>query len=343
MTTAILTHPRYAAHTQARHVERAERLRAIEQALDASGLRRLLTAIEPSAAEHQHLAALHRPAYLQGLRLACERGGGHFDADTYYTHDSWDAATLAAGAAIRAVQAVAQHEVDNAFALVRPPGHHATPGRPMGFCLINNIAVAARYALDHLGYDRVAIVDYDVHHGNGTQEAFEQEPRLLFCSTHGSPLYPGTGMANEMGYAEGVGTTLNIPLPYGCGERSYTHIFDALIIPALRRWKPQLILVSAGFDAHWADPIGPMALSVTGFAKLTRMLYDLAGEVCAGRLVLILEGGYNLEALGASVVAAFHVLLGHETIPDLLGGSPEQEPDVSRPIDFLQKNHPLFQ
>lgn len=213
----------------------------------------------------------------------------------------------------------------------------------MGFCLVNNIAIAARYALDHLGLERIAIVDYDVHHGNGTQDIFYDEPRVLFCSTHAWPCYPGTGAITEVGAGAAVGTTLNVPLPLGLGDQGYRQVFEQVVVPTVRRWQPQMLLVSAGYDAHWSDPIGPMVLSVAGYADLTRMLYDLAAEMCDGRLVLVLEGGYNLDALGASVVAALRVLLGHDTGDDPLGSIAAHEPSVDNVIARLRSIHPLFQ
>lgn len=343
MTTAILTDSRFAAHTYPGHVERAERLQAIEQALNASELRNDLLAIAPRAARANELTAVHDAAYLQKLERFGAHGGGSLDPDTYMTAASWEAALFAAGSAARAVEAVLGGECQNAFSLARPPGHHATPKQAMGFCLIDNIAVAARVALDAFGLERVAIVDYDVHHGNGTQDIFYAEPRVFFCSTHAWPYYPGTGSINEVGNAAGTGATLNVPLGPGSGDKGYTQVFERVVIPALRRYRPQMIFVSAGYDAHWSDPIGPMVLSVRGYAQLTKMLYDAAAELCDGRLLLVLEGGYNLEALGACVVAAFRVLLGRDPGEDPLGQITAPEPDVTSVIANLQKRHPLFQ
>jgi acetoin utilization deacetylase AcuC-like enzyme len=212
----------------------------------------------------------------------------------------------------------------------------------MGFCLINNIAVAARHALNQFGLERVAIVDYDVHHGNGTQAIFYRDGDVLFCSTHAAPFYPGTGDSREMGAGDGIGATLNVPLPFGVGDQGYAQVFTELIIPAVQRWKPQMILVSAGYDGHWNDPLGPMALSVTGYAQLTRMIYDLAGELCDGRLLLVLEGGYNLEALGACVVAALQVLLGRDPGPDPIGIDSGPGTSVNSSITALRRLHPLL-
>jgi acetoin utilization deacetylase AcuC-like enzyme len=250
---------------------------------------------------------------------------------------------MAAGAAAQAVEAVVSGRAGNAFALVRPPGHHATRSRSMGFCLLNNIAIAAGHALDRLGLERIAIVDYDVHHGNGTQDCFYDDGRVLFCSTHAWPLYPGTGAVEEAGAESGYGLTLNLPVPHGTGDTALLRCYDELVLPAVRAFAPQLLLVSAGYDAHWADPLGPLTLSVAGFAALTQRLVDLAEQLCGGRIVLVLEGGYNLEALGACVVAALRVLLGRDPGADPLGAADTPEPDLTALIDRVRRKHPLFQ
>jgi acetoin utilization deacetylase AcuC-like enzyme len=343
--TAILTDTSFDAHTWPGHVEQAARLEAVRRALGASGLGPRLRRIAPCPAPDAAIEAVHSPQMLRVTRQLASYGGGQIDGDTYVTAHSWDAAALAAGAAIGAVSAVTSGEAAGAFALVRPPGHHATPRRAMGFCLINNVAVAARYALDQLGLERVAIVDYDVHHGNGTQDIFYDEPRVLFCSTHGAPLYPGTGAPYEMGEpSKAPGATLNVPLPFGAGDKAYALVLELLIAPALRRFRPQLILVSAGYDAHWSDPLGIAALSVEGYARLTRTLIELADELCAGRIALVLEGGYNLDALGACVVSSLRLLLGLDAGPDPLGAAEGPEPlsQVAHLVDALRRSHPLL-
>ncbi len=343
--TVILTDPIFDAHTWHGHVEQAARLEAIRAAIDASGLRAELHQLGPRPVDEAALLAVHTPHLLRIIRQLASYGGGQIDSDTYVTADSWEAAVRAAGCAVGAVEAVISGRAPNAFALVRPPGHHATPNRAMGFCLINNVAVAARYALDHAGYQRVAIVDYDVHHGNGTQDIFYSEPRVLFCSTHAAPFYPGTGSVAEMGdVTRAPGATLNIPLPFGVGNAGYALVFEQVIAPALRRFQPQLILVSAGYDAHWSDPLGPMLLSVSGYAQLTQTLIALAEELCHGRIVMVLEGGYNLEALGACVVASLRLLLGYAPGPDPIGevDAPEPLPEINRLIATLQARHPLL-
>lgn len=316
---------------------------AVGAALDASGLRPDLLELPPLAAADEHIRAVHQPSMIELVRWTATQTGLWLDQDTYTTLGSWDAARYAAGGAIQATEAVVSGRASNAFALVRPPGHHATPARPMGFCLFNNIAVAARHALDTLGIERLALVDYDVHHGNGTQDIFYHEPRALFCSSHASPLYPGTGQETEIGAGDALGTTINVPLPHEAGDVCAARVFDEVLAPAIRRYAPQLIFVSAGFDGHWADPLGPLALSVRGYAALTARLLALADELCDGRLVLVLEGGYNRQALGACVVAVLRVLLRRDPGDDPLGPADGEEPDLSALIERAKRRHPLLQ
>jgi len=343
MATAIITNPAHGAHDHAEHVEQAARLRAIEQAIDASGLRPALLEIAPQPASMAQILAVHHPRVLESLRAATQRGGGWFDQDTYCTAGSLDAALLAAGAAVRAVEAVELGQAANAFAIVRPPGHHATPDRPMGFCLFNNVAIAARHATMALGVERVAIVDYDVHHGNGTQDCFYDDPQVLFCSTHATPLYPDSGEMHEYGLDGGYGNTLNIPLPHGSGDRTLLRVFDDLILPAIHDFAPQLLIVSAGYDGHWADPLGPFTLSTRGYAALTRRLVDLAGAVCQGKIVLVLEGGYDPAALGECVVTSLRALLGQPAEGNLQSAAAIEEPDIDLLVRQVKHHHPIFQ
>jgi acetoin utilization deacetylase AcuC-like enzyme len=343
MTTAIVYNPLQAAHDEPSYVECAARLDAILAALDASGLRAELLELAAHPASEAQMLAVHDRRLLEVVRAAASRGPHWLTPDTYIRPGSWDAARMAAGAAAAAAEAVWSGQASNAFALIRPPGHHATPSQPMGFCLLNNIAIAARYAMDALGAERVAIVDFDVHHGNGTQDCFYDDGRVFFCSTHAWPFYPGTGAADDMGVEDGYGTTLNLPLPYGTGDAGFQLVYDQVVLPALRRFAPQLILVSAGYDAHWDDPLGPLSLSIAGYAALTQRLVELAGEICDGKIVLGLEGGYSLAALAGGVIASLRVLMGQAPGADPLGPAGQAEPDISTLIRRTLDRHPIFQ
>lgn len=341
MTTALIRTTAHTAHSEPRHVEQAARLAAIEDALAASGLLARAHVVDAKPASDQHIRAVHSPRVVETIQYISNEGEAWLDSDTYVMFGSWEAAATAAGAAIEAVDAVASGRARNAFALTRPPGHHATPDRSMGFCLLNNVAIAARYAVDVLGMDRVAIVDYDVHHGNGTQDCFYNDGHVLFCSSHGAPLYPGSGDMRETGVGPGLGATLNVPLPYGVGDVGFDRLYRQVFLPALRRFRPQLLLVSAGFDAHWDDPIGPLTLSVDGYAGLTQQLKRAADELCDGRIALVLEGGYSLRVLGACANAALGALMD-EPQDDLIGPAENMEPDITNLIKKLRAEHPLL-
>ncbi len=275
---------------------------------------------------------MHERNYIQKVKAAArkaaeeERAGGrqtrYFATDTYVSAHSYEAAIKAAGAPLTAIEAIMKGEVDNAYCLVRPPGHHAVAESAMGFCLFNNVAVAARYAIDRHGLERVMIIDYDVHHGNATQEMFYEDPRVLYFSIHQAPFYPGTGLSDERGEGEGLGTTINVPLPATTGYETYEPVFRQVMAPAADRFDPQLIFVSAGFDAHWKDPLGGMYLSTAGFAKLTGIIIELAKDLCHGRLVFVQEGGYDLHAMAGCVATCVNLLLGDDAAVDSLGPAP---------------------
>jgi len=286
---------------------------AIDDELTRAGLLDDRPAVPFGPADLDAVARVHNPRYIAALHDLAAGGGAWLDADTMVAPDSVAVALLAAGAAIAAVDAALDGHAPHAFALVRPPGHHATPRRGMGFCLLNSVAIAAAHALDR-GLQRVLIVDWDVHHGNGTQDAFETDPRVLFCSLHQSPLYPGTGAATERGRGAGEGFTINVPLRAGGGDDLYRHVFDERFLPAARAYRPELVLVSAGFDAHAADPLGGMRLTESGFADLTHRVVDLATESAAGRVVAVLEGGYDPAALARGVAATLRVLDGEPSV-----------------------------
>lgn len=302
--TGYLTHPGYLEHdTGYSHPERRARLTAIEEAVNASILRESLVALEPRHATPDEIALVHTPAYVASIRKIADEGGGMLDFDTPVCARSYEIALLSAGALLTGVDAVVAGDVDNAFACVRPPGHHATPDKGMGFCLFNNVAVAARYAQTKHGIGRVLIVDWDVHHGNGTQDAFYSDASVFFFSVHQFPLYPGSGTIHERGEGDGIGTTLNAPLPARSGDSDYLAVFEKRLVPAVREFRPEFVLVSAGFDAHEADPLGGMGVTADGFAALTDAVVGLADEFAGGRIVSTLEGGYSLDGLSSSVVA----------------------------------------
>ena len=324
MAVAYVYDPVCLAHDTGEHPETPGRLLTIMARLEAAGLLGEILAIAGAPATPSDLVRVHHPALIGRIRKMAAGGGGEMDADTPVSPHSYAAARAAAGATISATRAVLSGQVQAAYALVRPPGHHAGPDRATGFCLFNNVSVAAAWALASGSAARLAIVDFDVHHGNGTQEIWAGDPRVLYVSLHQHPLYPGTGGEND----DEPANVLNVPLPARTGDRGYTLAFDALVAPALRRFAPDLILVSAGYDAHWADPFSWMSLSTDGFHLLAERLTALAGELCAGRLVWTLEGGYALDALAHGVAATFAALLGRP-YPDPLGPATEPEADIS--------------
>ncbi len=324
MKAGFVYDPIYLKHDTGQHVENAGRLEAISSLLEETGLTQQLTPIKPRAASVDELSLVHDEQHISHVFDVAQRGGGWLDADTVMSVDSYEVALYAAGGVITATEAVMSGEVASAFALVRPPGHHATSRRAMGFCLFNNVAVATEYALAKCNLERIAIIDFDVHHGNGTQESFYDNPQVLYTSTHESPFYPGTGYVEETGSGVAKGTTVNIPLPAGCGDNEYLQVFEQIVSPAVRRFKPQLILVSAGYDPHWVDGLAMMQVTTTGFAQMVRVIKRLADEFCRGRIVICLEGGYHLQALAYSVKATFDVLLGNTSIEDPLGQSPRR-------------------
>ncbi len=343
MAVGYVYDPIYLKHDTGQHLENGQRLEAIISHLEKTGLKSKLTLIEPRPASVAEIALVHQEQYIAQIEDLARKGGGWLDADTVMSAGSYQAALYAAGGVIQAVATVMEGKVASAFALVRPPGHHATSSHAEGFCLFNNIAIAARYALAEYKLERILIIDFDVHHGNGTQEAFYDSPQVMYISTHQYPFYPGSGDLSETGSGAAKGATINIPLPAGCGDNEYLAVFEQVIAPAARRFAPQLILVSAGYDAHWADPLTLMEVSVSGFAQIAVVIKGLADELCHRRLVLTLEGGYNLDALVASVKATFDVLLGNSATSDPLGGSPRRfrVADTSGLIGVIKGIHNL--
>ncbi len=342
VTTIYATHPRYPEHTLTGHPEHAGRIRAVWQQMD--DLKTRLKSVVPEAVTTEMIRAVHTQDYFDILQWvsASNQSNIRLDGDTYADSGSYEIARLSAGGVVRAVDEVLSGKADNGLASVRPPGHHAMPSHAMGFCILSNVAIAARYAQSVYGIERVMIVDYDVHHGNGTEAAFYNDSSVLFISTHQYPFYPGTGSIEDTGEGKGVGYTLNIPLPAGHGDHNYAAIFRDVIWPAAERYQPQFIIVSAGFDAHWNDPLAMMMLSLKGYDHLTRELIQMAQKLCGGKIVFALEGGYNLEALGHGVRNVAYALLGDSTISDPLGMAPNpREPEIKPLIDRLRKIHKL--
>jgi acetoin utilization deacetylase AcuC-like enzyme len=305
---AVLRDDVFLEHDWPGHPESSVRLRAISRRLeDDPALSALVTETAPEV-DDELLAAVHTDAHLRAVERMARSGGGWFDADTYCTQRSWEVARRAAGATVRATELVCTGQSRSAFALVRPPGHHATPERAMGFCLLNNVAIAVRAAQRRFGLDSVAIVDIDVHHGNGSQVVFYEDRSVLYTSLHQWPLYPGTGAAGETGAGPGAGTTVNVPLPPGTAGEAWLQAFDEKIVPALRAFTPQLVMVSAGYDAHRADPLASLALEDSTYREVARRLRAITEESFGGRMVWVLEGGYDLDALSGSVAVTMQEL-----------------------------------
>jgi len=345
MTTALIYDPIFLEHiTPKKHPDQPERLLMAMKVLEALNWleRDGLVQLAPRAATEDELAAVHERSYIHQVaeatrKVAEEQAAGghktlHFATDTYVSARSYEAAIKAAGAPLTAIDAIMNGEIDNAYCLVRPPGHHAVAESAMGFCLFNNVAVAARYAIDRYGLERVMIIDFDVHHGNGTQEIFYNDPRVLYFSTHQAPFYPGTGQAEERGEGAGEGTTINVPLPATTGYETFEPVFRQMLAPAADRFDPQLILVSAGFDAHWNDPLGELNLSTAGFAQLMNIIIEEARFLCNGHLILVQEGGYSLDAMAAGVATCINLLLGDDAAVDGLGPAPHMPYRVNSDI-----------
>jgi len=305
----LVRDPCFLAHSNGPgHVESPDRLRAIDGMLSSFPDRGRLVDLPARDATTEELAWVHEAAHIKRIEETRNRPYTFLDADTAAVPGSHAAAVRSAGAAMTAVQAVARGTVDSVFALVRPPGHHAEAGAAMGFCLFNNVAVAAQFALHTLGMDRVCIVDWDVHHGNGTMHSFYTTEKVLFFSTHQFPFYPGTGRLDDTGAGKGRGFTVNVPLAGGQDDDDYAAIFSRVVLPIARQYEPQLILVSAGFDIAKGDPLGGMRVTAAGFAGLARMLLALSRECCPGRLAFVLEGGYDLPSIAAGVSAVLQAL-----------------------------------
>jgi acetoin utilization deacetylase AcuC-like enzyme len=307
--TGIVRDERYLEHDMGSyHVENPQRLVHIYRALDELDIP--LEEITPRAATREEITAVHDPQYVDHIAATAGQSAVYLDADTSTSARSYEVSLLAAGGFLAAIDAVIGDLAANAFALVRPPGHHAERNRAMGFCIFNNIAVGARYALSAHGLERILIVDWDLHHGNGTQKTFYEDPQVLYFSTHQYPYYPGSGHYIETGEGPGKGYTVNVPLSTGYGDADYANILRHILRPIALAYQPQLILVSAGFDIYRQDPLGGMDVTEEGFARLIDIIMDVADSVCEGRLVVTLEGGYHLEGQARSVVEVVKRMAG---------------------------------
>ena len=311
MSVLFVSHPDTLSHEVAGHPERPARLRAVEVGAEAAGLESELRRVSARQATAAEIGRVHSPDYVTALERFCRAGGGWLDGDTAAVPASWDAALRAAGSGLEAIERLDAGEAGAAFCAVRPPGHHALAARAMGFCLFNNVAVAAA-SLVARG-ERVLLVDYDAHHGNGTQDTFYDDPRVVYVSFHQHPLYPGTGAVSETGAGEGRGTTLNIPLPPGATGDVYRAAIDELLGPVAQAFQPAWLLISAGFDAHQRDPLCDLALSAGDYGDITADLVELVPE---GRRLAFLEGGYDLEGLRDSAAAALAALAGERLRPE---------------------------
>lgn len=340
-TTGIVFDPIFFKHDQSGHPESAKRLESIVSRLKEKSLFDKVTQLKSRLAEIDEITICHTKEYIEYVKEFCEKGGGYFDPDTYSNKYSFLAAATAVGSSVDLTKAVIEGELKNGFALLRPPGHHALANRSMGFCLFGNIAIAANVALTQPGINKVAIVDFDVHHGNGTQALVGDDLNILFISTHQYPFYPGTGSIREIGQGDSEGTVVNIPLQAGVGDNGFKMVYETVVIPSLERFKPDLILVSAGYDAHWDDPLANLNLSLSGFDWVTSQLIKSAQEICSGKIIFFLEGGYNLDVLSYGVSNAIRRLLGNSTIEDLIGKSNQTEPEIPKLLNELKKIHSL--
>lgn len=312
--TGLVYHPDYLKHdTGFGHPESPERLTSIINRLEETGLVKGLTLIEPKSAKEEDILLIHSKTHFDTIKSAWKNGYTSLTPDTPVSEDSFRVALLAVGGVLTGIDKIMSGEVNNGMALVRPPGHHATPGQAMGFCLFNNVAVGARYLQKVHGIKKVLIVDWDLHHGNGTQEAFYDDPSVLYFSTHQYPHYPGSGSLHETGEGKGEGYTINVPMRAGTPPDEFINKFREALFERALEFSPEFIIISAGFDAHIDDPLGDMLLTEGSYAEMTRIVLDISEKRCKGRVLSVLEGGYNLNALALSVEAHLRVMINRQT------------------------------
>ena len=314
--TGIVKDYRYLKHeTGHYHPESPRRLESIYKMLEAADMKGRFAEIAPRLASEEEIETIHLPSYYHMVAATAGKSHSYLDPDTETSPESFEVAKLAVGGFLNTVDSVVKGEVKNAFAFVRPPGHHAEANRAAGFCLFNNVAIGAMHAIKKHGMKRVFIVDWDLHHGNGTQHSFYEDSRVLYFSTHQYPYYPGTGSVQEIGRGEGQGYTVNVPLRTGPGDAEYLKIFQKILKPVALEFKPDIVMLSAGFDIYFQDPLGGMQVTPQGFGRLTRVLMDVADTCCGGRFVITLEGGYHIEGLTQSIQVVLNEMVGATHIP----------------------------
>lgn len=338
--TTLLVHAPALAHTKLHHPENSARIADILRELDRFGLLDAVALVAAEPASRDQLRRVHTKGLVDFVEMTCAHGGGLLDAgDTYATAESFDLARLAVGGCCTAVDHIMNGRAGNGFALVRPPGHHAESDRVSGFCLFNNIAAAARQAQIVHGVERVFVLDIDVHHGNGTQGIFYEDDSVLFGSMHlfAPFFYPGIGGLHEVGTRQGRGYTLNVPFPPNVGDVGYMRVLQDFLLPAARRFRPELVLISIGYDAHWQDPLAMAGLSLMGYAMMGQVLIGLANDVCDGRILFVLEGGYQQDVLNYGIINTLSALLGRDSIYDPFGGMIRPEADISKLLAALHE------
>ncbi len=339
LRTGIVKDERYMRHeTSAFHPESPKRLEAIYRMLESPDMQGKFVLIEPRYAGPEEIGMIHEQWYIEVVAKTAGKSHTYLDADTETSPESYETARLAVGGVCNAVDAVVKKEVDNAFAFVRPPGHHAEADRGAGFCLFNNVAIGAMHAINKLGLRKILIVDWDLHHGNGTQHSFYDDPRVVYFSTHQYPYYPGTGSVQEIGRGRGKGFTVNVPLRTGPGDNEYVKIFRSILQPVALEFKPDLVMLSAGFDIYFKDPLGGMKVTPRGFACLTRIILNIADACCDGRLAVTLEGGYHVGGLTDSCKTVLNEMRGdtHVTEDELKQMEAEANPYIDKIIEAVK-------
>ncbi|MFH1288814.1 MAG: histone deacetylase [bacterium] len=313
MQTGLIYHPDFLKHDTGHHPENKLRLIKTIEHFRKTGILPRLFLIPFKKTTEENLLLVHTQEQINYVKNSHKQNLAYLDPDTPISEDSYETALLAVGGVLETVRQVSDKNIKNAFCLIRPPGHHSTPARSMGFCLFNNASIAARYLQKYLNHQRILIIDWDAHHGNGTQEAFYDDPTVLYFSTHHYPFYPGTGSSEEKGVKNGFGYNINVPLPSGSGDSEYISAFENYLLPAVEKFKPEFILISAGFDAHIEDPLGGMAVTNEGFKILTKIVTDIAKKYCDNKIVSLLEGGYNLKTLPQTIAVHLEELISQNS------------------------------